>query len=93
MIQSLTAQKRALCAYTAEYDLPAKLTASQWAQLEKIVAALAPFEEFPREVSASSASASDVIPIVSFLKRILSRENEADDGIKTMNRTLLETVN
>lgn len=93
MIQSLIAQKQALCAYTAEYDLPATLTPSQWGLLEKTVAALAPFEEFTREVSSSPASASDVIPIVSVLKCILSRKNKADDRITTMNRALLEAVN
>lgn len=38
--------------------------------LEKIIAALAFFEELPREVSFSSAS--DVIPIVSVLKRAVT---------------------
>ena len=92
MIQSLIAQKRALCAYIAEHGLPATLTASQWGLLEKTVQALAPFEELTREVSSSSASASDVIPIVQVLKRFLSRPNEADEGIRTMKGTLLEAV-
>ena len=44
-------------------------------------------------MSASSASVADVIPIVCVLKRILSRENEADQGITTMKSTLLDAVN
>ncbi|XP_039602103.1 zinc finger BED domain-containing protein 4-like [Polypterus senegalus] len=93
MMESLIAQKRALCAYSAEHDLPATLCARQWGLLEKIVAALAPFEELTREVSSSWSSASDVIPIVCVLKRVLSRRNESDEGIRTMKITLLEAVN
>ena len=89
LIESLIAQKRALCVYTAEYDLPATLTANQWGVLEKTVAALSPFEELTGEVSSSSAS--DVIPIFSVLKCVLTRENEADEGIKTMKGTLQQT--
>uniref|UniRef100_A0A3P8U0R1 BED-type domain-containing protein n=1 Tax=Amphiprion percula TaxID=161767 RepID=A0A3P8U0R1_AMPPE len=91
-IQSLLAEKRALCAYTAEYDLPATLTATQWDLLEKTVQVLAPFEELTREVSSSSPSASDVIPMVQVLKRLLSRPEEADEGIRTIKGTLLEAV-
>nr|XP_020456691.1 zinc finger BED domain-containing protein 4-like [Monopterus albus] len=90
MIQSLLAQKRVLCAYAAEYDLPATLTANQWGLLEKTVTALAPFEELTMEVS--SASASDVILIVCVLKRALRREDPADEGAKTMKTTLFEAV-
>ncbi|CAM4654772.1 unnamed protein product [Leuciscus chuanchicus] len=93
MIESLIVQKRTLSAYTAESDLPATLTANQWGLLEKVSTVLAPFGEMTREVSASSASVADVIPIVCVLKRVLSRENEADQGIKTMKSTLLDAVN
>lgn len=34
MIQSLLEQKRVLCAYIADHDLPSTLTANQWAFLE-----------------------------------------------------------
>lgn len=44
-------------------------------------------------MSSSSASVADVIPIVTVLKHALTRENEADEGIKTMKGTLLEAVN
>ncbi|XP_077063451.1 zinc finger BED domain-containing protein 4-like [Siphateles boraxobius] len=93
MIESLIAHKRTLSAYTAEYDLPATLTANQWGLLEKASTVLAPFEEMTRAVSASSASLADVIPVVCVLKRVLSRENEDDQGIKTMKSTLLDAVN
>lgn len=93
MIESLIAQKRTLSAYNAEYDLPATLTANQWGLLEKASMVLAPFEEMTREVSGSSTSVADVIPIVCVLKRVLIRENKADQGIKTMKSTLLDLVN
>lgn len=93
MIESLIAQKRTLSAYNAEYDLPATLTANQWGLLEKASMVLAPFEEMTRKVSGSSTSVADVIPIVCVLKRVLIRENKADQGIKTMKSTLLDLVN
>lgn len=70
-----------------EYDLPATLTTNQWGLLEKIITALAPFEE----VSSLSASVSDVIPNVSVLKGILTQEHE-DDRIKSMKVTVVEAV-
>ncbi|KAJ4923840.1 hypothetical protein JOQ06_028099 [Pogonophryne albipinna] len=45
-----------------------------------------------RAVSAATASAADVIPAITVLKRHLSREESTDAGIKTMKRILLETV-
>ena len=93
MVQSLIEQKRPLCAYAADHDLPATLTANQWGLLEKTLAVLEPFEELTRELSSSSASAADVIPAVTVLRRLLHKETEADQGIKTMKSTLLDAVN
>ncbi|XP_016392213.1 zinc finger BED domain-containing protein 1-like isoform X2 [Sinocyclocheilus rhinocerous] len=39
-----------------------------------------------------SATAADVIPAITVLRRVLSREDDDDQGIKTMKRTLLEAV-
>ncbi|KAI2655629.1 Zinc finger BED domain-containing protein 4 [Labeo rohita] len=93
MIQSLLEQKRVLGAYIADNDLPSTLTANQWALLEKTSIVLAPFEELTRKVSSATASTADVIPAVTVLKRILAKEGDADTGIKTMKKTLLEAVN
>lgn len=60
--------------------------------MEKAVVVLSPFEELTRAVSAATASAADVIPAITVLKRHLSREESTDAGIKTMKRTLLEAV-
>ena len=67
-------------------------SANQWALMEKAVVVLSPFEELTREISAATASAADVIPAITVLKRHLSREESTDAGIKTMKRTLLEAV-
>ncbi|KAJ8353287.1 hypothetical protein SKAU_G00208540 [Synaphobranchus kaupii] len=93
MIESLVEQKRALSAYTADHELPTTLTTSQWGLLEKTMTCLKPFEEFTRKVSSATASTADVIPSVTVLKRLLSMETEADSGVKTMKKTLLEAVN
>lgn len=92
MVESLLEQKRSISAYGADHNLPVTLTANQWALLEKIITVLAPFEELTRQMSSSTSSAAEVIPSVTVLKRLLSRENEEDTGIKTMKTTLLEAV-
>uniref|UniRef100_A0A8C5PW74 BED-type domain-containing protein n=1 Tax=Leptobrachium leishanense TaxID=445787 RepID=A0A8C5PW74_9ANUR len=89
MLQSLIEQKRAIGVYSSENELPATLTANQWNLMEKTVNILAPFEELTRQVSSSEAFASDVIPTVAVLHRMLSKEADEDHGIKTMKSTLL----
>ncbi|KAJ8353183.1 hypothetical protein SKAU_G00207500 [Synaphobranchus kaupii] len=66
---------------------------NQWGLLEKTITVLALFEEFTRELSSSSALAADVIPTVTVLKRLLAQVNEANQGIKTLKSTLLESMN
>ncbi|KAL3067487.1 hypothetical protein OYC64_017253 [Pagothenia borchgrevinki] len=92
MLQSILEQKRALSVYAADYSLPATLTANQWTLMEKTAEVLAPFEELTRDVSRPTASAADVIPAITALKRVLSREKTTDQGVRTMKSTLLEAV-
>ncbi|KAL7408123.1 hypothetical protein ABVT39_018652 [Epinephelus coioides] len=92
MLQSLLEQKRALSVYAAERTLPATLTANQWELMTKTAEVLVPFEELTRDVSRETASAADVLPAITVLRRVLSREEEHDQGIRTMKRTLLEAV-
>ncbi|KAM4795879.1 zinc finger BED domain-containing protein 4-like [Rhinophrynus dorsalis] len=92
MLQSFLEQKRALGLYASEYELPATLTPNQWSLMEKTLNILSPFEELTRQVSASDALASDVIPAVTVLLRMLSREVDEDHGVKTMKSTLLAAV-
>ncbi|KAK7888961.1 hypothetical protein WMY93_024521 [Mugilogobius chulae] len=93
MLQSLMQQKRPLSLYASEHSLPSTLTANQWLLAEKTVLVLAPFEEITRAVSSESATCADVIPAKTVLKRVLSREDNSDQGIRTMKSTLLEAVN
>ncbi|XP_051811092.1 zinc finger BED domain-containing protein 4-like [Acanthochromis polyacanthus] len=93
MMQSLVEQKRALGAYAADYELPATVTANQWAILENMITLLAPFEQLTREISSAEASAADVIPAVVALRRLLSRPTDTDRGVQTAKATLLKAVN
>uniref|UniRef100_A0A3B4ZSX8 HAT C-terminal dimerisation domain-containing protein n=1 Tax=Stegastes partitus TaxID=144197 RepID=A0A3B4ZSX8_9TELE len=94
MLQSLTEQKRALGIFGSEYELPDNLTvtAHQWSLLEKTLTVLAPFEELTRKMSSGDALASDVIPAVTVLMRLLTNETDEDHGIKTMKGTLAAAV-
>ncbi|XP_058625330.1 zinc finger BED domain-containing protein 4-like [Onychostoma macrolepis] len=92
MVQSLIEQKRAIGVYVSENKLPATLTSNQWNLLEKMVNVLAPFEEMTRQVSSSDALASDVIPAVTVLQRLLLKQMDEDHGIKTMKSTLLDAL-
>lgn len=93
MIKSLLKEKRPLCAYAADHNLPATLSANEWGLLEKTVTVLEPFEELTRKISSATSTAADVIPAVTILQRLLAAENSADSGIKTMKSTLLQAVN
>nr|XP_023662660.1 zinc finger BED domain-containing protein 4-like [Paramormyrops kingsleyae] len=84
--------KNVLLVFAAERTLPATLTAHQWELMNKTADVLSPFEELTRDVSRETATATDVIPAITVLRRVLSREGDDDQGIKTMKRTLLEAV-
>lgn len=90
MLQSLIEQKQVLG--VSEHELPDYLTAHQWALMEKTVAILAPFKELTRKASSYDALASDVIPAVTVVVRLLNRETDEDHGVKTMKATLLAAV-
>ncbi|KAK7898583.1 hypothetical protein WMY93_019436 [Mugilogobius chulae] len=92
MLQSLLEQKRALSVFAAERTLPAALTAYQWELMSKVADVLSPFEELTKVVSRETATAADVIPAITVLIRVLSRERDEDQGIRTMKRTLLDAV-
>ncbi|XP_063336556.1 zinc finger BED domain-containing protein 4-like [Pelmatolapia mariae] len=60
--------------------------------METTVAIFVPFEELTKKVSSYDALASDVIPAVTVLVRLLNRETDEDHGFKTMKATLLAAV-
>ncbi|XP_051801782.1 zinc finger BED domain-containing protein 4-like isoform X2 [Acanthochromis polyacanthus] len=80
--------------FGSDYDLPDNfiVTAHQWSLFEKILSVLAPFEELTRKMSSRDALASDVIPAVIVLMRLLTNETDEDHGIKTMKETLAAAV-
>ncbi|XP_039676802.1 zinc finger BED domain-containing protein 4-like [Perca fluviatilis] len=92
MIKSLLKEKRPLCAYAADHNLPATLSANEWGLLEKTVTVLEPFEELTRKISSANSTAADVIPAITVLTCLLAKENGTDSGIKTMKSTLLQAV-
>lgn len=92
MLLSLIEQRRAIGMYAAEHDLPGTLTAHQWELMGNLLTILAPFEELTKEISSSSATASDVIPAITALKQLLERQADTDHGVGTAKATLLEAV-
>lgn len=93
MLKSILEQKHTLATYATEHDLPATLTVQQWTLIENIVTLLSPFEQLTRQLSSGEASAADVIPSVQALRRLLSREADTDQGVKTTKTALLDAVN
>lgn len=94
MLQSLIQQKRAFRIFGSEYELPDNLTitAHQWSLFLKTLSVLAPFEELTRKVSSGDALESDVIPAVTVLRRLLTKEMDEDHGIKAIQGTLTAAV-
>ncbi|XP_057711962.1 uncharacterized protein LOC130929065 isoform X2 [Corythoichthys intestinalis] len=60
--------------------------------MEKTAEVLVPFEELTKDVSMATASAADVIPAITALRRLLSTDKTTDQGVKTMKSTLLDAV-
>ena len=92
MLKSLLEQKRALCAYAADFELPSTLTVHEWKLVENMISVLDPFDELTKTISSSTAAAADVIPSVRALTRLLEKTTETDHGVKTAKATLLEAV-
>ena len=91
MLQSITKQKMALAAYSAEHDIP-HLTPNQWDLIDKIVAVLDPVEEITRSISTEVASVSLIIPFIRAFRRTLENHDN-DRGIRTMKSEMLTSLN
>ena len=91
MLQSITEQKMALAAYSAEHDIP-HLTPHQWDLIDKIVAVLDPVEEITRSISTEVASVSLIIPFIRAFRRTLENHDN-DRGIRTMKSEMLTSLN
>ena len=86
-------QKRALATYAAHYDPPGTLSAHQWQLIENFITLLSPFEQLRKEVSSSESSAADIMPSVTALRRLLSKQADTQHSVKTAKTALLEAVN
>lgn len=64
----------------------------QWGLIENAVTLLGLLEELTRKISSHTATASDVIPSVEALKRLLNKSLSTDSRVKTRKATLLEAV-
>ncbi|XP_056391730.1 zinc finger BED domain-containing protein 4-like isoform X2 [Hyla sarda] len=89
MLESLIDLKRVLAAYMSDHELPVTLSSHQWMLMENIVSLLAPFEQLTKEISSSNASVAEVITLITALKRLLAKEAQTDDGVKTAKKNLI----
>lgn len=65
MVESLLEQRRPISAYGADHDLPATLTANQWALLQKKLSLFwYHLRKWPKQISSSTSSVAEVIPSV-----------------------------
>ena len=92
-MESLLEQKRALATYAAHYDPLGTLSAHQWQLIENFITLLSPFEQLRKEVSSSESSAADIMPSVTALRRLLSKQADTQHSVKTAKTALLEAVN
>lgn len=86
MIESIAAQEQALCAYTAEYDLPTMLTVNQWGSWKR------PCLLYPLLRNWRGRWAPHLHLMSSPSSESLSTD-EADEGITKMKGLLLEAGN
>ena len=90
MLKSLVAQKQAIAAYAVEHHLPTTLNAHQWTLVKNMLTILDPYEQLTRNISKAKATATDVIPSIQALTRLLKQTVPTDHGVKTSKDTLLE---
>lgn len=92
MLRSLVEQKQVLGAYATEHELP-NLNTNQWTLISHIIDTLTPFEDATKEVSDSQTSISVVLPMLSMLRRLLDRKHTMSEGITTMRKDMLASLN
>lgn len=67
---------------------------NEWNIMQKCINVLAPFEHLTRKLSESSASISDVIPMIKILRSFCEDKNDDSDcGILSMKETLRTELN
>jgi hypothetical protein len=91
MVQRMVEQKKALILYATDNDIQLPSN-NQWVLLERLVYILSPIERATRDVSAESSSASDVIPMVTGIKRALQLVTD-DSGVQTIKQVNMLLLN
>lgn len=92
MLQRMYEQRRALNVYAGEHGHISCLSASQWDIVCNLIDTLTPLEEITLEMSHSESSAACIIPSVSVLKLMLQAEGPYTGGIKTLRKTMLDSL-
>lgn len=92
MLQRMFEHRRALNVYAGEYGHISSLSAAQWDIVSNLIETLAPMEEVTLEMSHSNSTAACIIPSVSVLKLMLQQEGSSTQGIKTLRKTMLDSL-
>lgn len=92
MLQRMFEQRCALKVYAGEYGHISSLSAAQWDIVSNLIETLAPMEEVTLEMSHSNSTAACIIPSVSVLKLMLQQEGSSTQGIKTLRKTMLDSL-
>ena len=92
MLQRMYEQRRALNVYAGEHGHISGLSATQWDIVSNLIDTLAPIEEVTMEMSNSESSAGCIIPSVSVLKLMQQAEGPSSVGIKTLRKTMLDSL-
>ncbi|XP_016309294.1 zinc finger BED domain-containing protein 4-like [Sinocyclocheilus anshuiensis] len=92
MLQRMYEQRRALNVYAGEHGHISCLSATQWDIVCNLTDTLVPIEDVTMEMSNSGSSAACIIPRVSVLKLMLQEEGPSSGGIKTLCKTMLDSL-
>ena len=96
LLDRLVEQRRAICLYESDFELPDRLGSNEWQLAEKVVNLLEPMQRITKELSARGAVISEVIPFLEILKTKLGEESsdtqEKFKGVLSTKDELLESL-
>ena len=92
MIARMIEQKRAITAYSSDHGNFVCPSAEEWDVAANLAETLTPLEDITLEMSKADSSASCIIPCVAVLKCLLESEGPNSRGIKTLRKTMLESL-
>ena len=92
MLESISEQRMALAAFSAECSDVPQLSAYQLTILDKVITILKPIEDITQSVSSDRASSSMIIPFVRSLRKSWEA-NDDDRGVQTIKSEMLSSLN